>query len=106
MADVVMKLYAVLIDVILPNLNRIQANQAEQKTQTGRMNENIGEIRAEMQLRFAELRAELATTQIQLEAALMQLRESEDACTAAAIGVTPNSMVHSSNFQAAPAFPS
>jgi hypothetical protein len=94
MPDVVMKLYAVLIDVILPNLNRIQASQVEQRTHTDRVNQNIEEFRAEMQTRFTELRAELAATHAQIEVAMTKLRESEAARTAVALAISKNSIVH------------
>jgi len=93
MPDVVMKLYAVLIDVILPNLNRIQASQMEQSTHTERVNQNLEEFRAEMQLRFTELRAELAATHAQVEVAMVKLRESEAARTKA-LALSKNSIVH------------
>lgn len=89
-----MKLYAVLIDVILPNLTRIQASQAEQKTHTDRVNQAIEEFRAEMQMRFTELRAELAAIHAQVEVAMAKLRESEAAQTKAALAISKNSIVH------------
>jgi multidrug resistance efflux pump len=94
MPDVVMKLYAVLIDVILPNLNRIQASQVEQRAHTDRVNQNIEEFRAEMHMRFTELRAELAATHAQVEVAMAKLRESEAARTQAALAISKNSIVH------------
>jgi hypothetical protein len=94
MPDVVMKLYALLIDVILPNLNRIQASQVEQRTHTDLVHQNIEEFRAEMQARFAELRAELAATHAEVEIAMEKLRESEAARTHAILAISNNSIVH------------
>jgi hypothetical protein len=80
--------------VILPNLTRIQASQTEQKTHTDRVNQAIEEFRAEMQMRFTELRAELAATHAQVEVAIAKLRESEAAQTKAALAISKNSIVH------------
>ena len=45
MVDEDFKLYNVLMDTILPNLNRIQASQNEQRLQTDRLSQNLEEFR-------------------------------------------------------------
>jgi len=71
------QLHALLLDVILPNLKGIQASQAEQRAQTERLNQNLEEFRAEMQLRFAEIRAELAACRQEVEDTMVTLRETD-----------------------------
>lgn len=93
MSDIEDSLYAVLIDTILPNLNRVQASQAEQRLQGDQLNRNLEEFRAEMQKRFAELRADLAATRHQFDVAVAALRESE-ARFVAAMGLAHNPIVH------------
>ncbi len=79
MSDVFSQFYQLLVDVILPNLKGIQASQAEQRLQTDRLNRNIEEFRAEMQVRFAEMRADIAACRAQVEDAMVTIRESEAA---------------------------
>jgi len=77
MSDLHSQLKTFLTDVILPNLQEIHASQVEQRFQTDCLNQNLEDFREEMQLRFAELRAELAACRQQLEDALVTLREAE-----------------------------
>jgi ABC-type transporter Mla subunit MlaD len=93
MVDEDFKLYNVLMDTILPNLNRIQASQNEQRLQTDRLSQNLEEFRKEMAARFADLNAELAATLHQVEVAMANLRESE-ARVAALLGSGKNQIVH------------
>ena len=79
MADMLSQLYKLLVDVVLPNLQGIQASQAEQRQQTEQLNRNLDEFRAEMLLRFTEIRAELAVCRVQVEDAMVTLRETETA---------------------------
>jgi len=71
------QLHALLVDVILPHLKGIQASQAEQRVQTERLNQNLEEFRSEMQLRFAEIRAELAACRQEVEDTMVTLRETD-----------------------------
>ncbi len=77
MSDMLTQLYKLLMDVILPNLKGIQAAQAEQRMQTQRLHCDLDEFRAEMQLRFADLRAEIAACRNQIEDAMVTLAEKE-----------------------------
>jgi hypothetical protein len=79
MSDMISQLHRLLMDVILPNLNGIQASQAAQRMQTECLNRNLDEFRGEMQVRFAEIHAELAACRVQVEDAMVTLRESEAA---------------------------
>jgi predicted phage gp36 major capsid-like protein len=72
-------IYALLAERVLPDLKGIQASQAEQRVQTEFLDRTLEEFRADMQLRFAELRADLAACRAQLEDAVVTLRESESA---------------------------
>jgi len=71
------QLHALLVDVILPHLKGVQASQAEQRVQTERLNQNLEEFRSEMQLRFAEIRAELAACRQEVEDTMVTLRETD-----------------------------
>ena len=79
MSDLLSQLYSVLVDVVMPNLKGIQASQIEQRMQTDRLNQNLDEFRAEMQLRFFELRTEIAACRQELEDAMVTIREVEAA---------------------------
>ena len=61
----------------MPNLETIQINQAQQRLQTEQLNRTVEEFRAEMRLQFTEIRAELAACRIQVEDAIVTLREAE-----------------------------
>ena len=78
-SDALSQPYAVLIDVILPNLKAIQANQVEQRLQSENLFNNLQEFRAEMRLRFSELRAEVALCRQEVEDAMVTLRDSNPA---------------------------
>jgi hypothetical protein len=79
MQEMLSKTYTLLLDVILPNLTGIQASQAEQRTQTERLNHHLEEFRAEMQIRLTEIRAEIALCRQELEDTMVTLRESDSA---------------------------
>jgi len=93
MPDEELALYEVLFDTMLPQLNRIQASQAEQLERTDRLNRNLEEFRAEMKARFAALHNELAATRHQLDLTLASLRES-DARVAAMLETGKDQIVH------------
>jgi hypothetical protein len=71
------QLHALLLDVILPHLKGIQASQTEQRVQTDLLNRNLEEFRSEMQLRFAEIRAEIAACRQEVEDTMVTLREAD-----------------------------
>lgn len=77
MKDMFSQLHALLLDVVLPHLKGIQASQAEQRLQTARLNQNLEEFRSEMQLRFAEIRAELSACRQEVEDTIVTLREAD-----------------------------
>lgn len=77
MPEVFSQLHTLLVEVILPQLQGIQASQAEQRLQTERLNRNLQEFRTEMQARFAELRAEIAACRQEIEDALITLRDND-----------------------------
>ena len=77
MSQTLSQLYTLLADVVLPNLRAIQASQIEQRMETDRLNRNIEEFRAEMQLRFVELRAEITACRTEVEDAMVTLRDTE-----------------------------
>jgi hypothetical protein len=79
MSEMLLKIDALLLDVILPNLKAVQTSQAEQTTQAERLNRNLEEFRAEMQIRMTEIRAEIALCRQELEDTMVTLRESEAA---------------------------
>jgi hypothetical protein len=79
MSEMLSRIYTLLLDVILPNLKSVQASQAEQRRQTESLNRAMEEFRAEMQLRLAEIRAEISLCRQELEDAMVTLRESETA---------------------------
>lgn len=77
MPDLFSQLHGLLADVIFPNLQSIQASQAEQRIQTEELDRNLQEFRSEMLLRFAELRAEIALCRQEVEDAMVTLRDAE-----------------------------
>lgn len=79
MSDMLSQLYKLLVDVVLPNLKGIQASQAEQRVQTEQLDRNLEDFRAEMRVRFTEIRAELAACRVQVEDAMVTLRETDAA---------------------------
>ena len=79
MSEMLSKIYALLLDVILPNLQAVHASQAEQTVQAERLNRNLEEFRTEMQIRMAEIRAEIALCRQELEDARVILEQTEEA---------------------------
>jgi predicted phage gp36 major capsid-like protein len=71
------QVFRLLEDVVMPNLETIQINQAQQRLQTEQLNRTVEEFRAEMRLKFTEIRAELAACRIQVEDAIVTLHEAE-----------------------------
>jgi len=77
MKEMLAQLHALLLDVILPHLKGVQASQAEQRIQTDLLNRNLEEFQSEMQLRFAEIRAEIAACRQEVEDTMVTLREAD-----------------------------
>jgi hypothetical protein len=73
------RLYRLIVESIIPSLKSIQENQVDQRQQSEWLSTNMEEFRMEMQQRFAELHAELAATRMQLEDAMMVIREQKAA---------------------------
>ena len=87
MSDMLSQIFRLLVDVVVPSLKGIQASQAEQRLQTEQLSRSLEDFRAEMRVRFTEIRAELAVTRVQVEDAMVTLREAE---TAEAIDSVPH----------------
>ena len=94
MSEMLSKIYALLLDVILPHLKDIQASQAEQRVQTERLNQNLEEFRAEMQLRFAEIRAELAACRQEVEDTMVTIRETDFPDDGGSIVTSKKRLIH------------
>jgi hypothetical protein len=77
MAALLSQIFALLSDVILPQLKSIHASQAEQRLETGRLNRNIEEFRLEMQVRFAALHAEITACRQEIEDTMVTIRERD-----------------------------
>ena len=79
MPELLSKIYTLLLEVVLPRLQAIQTSQAEQRLETDRLNRNLEAFRSEMQIRSAEIYAEIALCRQELEDTMVTLRESEAA---------------------------
>ena len=77
MSEMLFRIYKLLDDVIVPHLQTIQASQAEQRLQTERLSRNLDEFRAEIWIRFGEIRAEIAACRQEVEDAMVTIREGE-----------------------------
>jgi len=77
MSDMLSQIFRLLEDVILPNLEAIQVSQAQQRLQNEQLNRTVEEFRAEMRLRLTEIRSELTACRVQVEDAMVTLREAE-----------------------------
>ena len=94
MAETLSKTYALLVDVILPHLREVQANQAEQRLQTESLNHNLEKFRSEMEIHFAEIRAEIAACRQELEDAMVTIRERETLEDPESAGVSKKRLIH------------
>lgn len=74
-----MQIQNMLTGVIVPHLKGIQVSQTEQRLEMERLNRSFEEFRIEMQMRFAELRTELAACRQELEDAMLTIREMDAA---------------------------
>ena len=77
--DMLSQLCTVLLDVVLPNLKRIQTNQAEQRLLSDQLHQSCEQFREEMLSSFTAMRSELAATRAELDIAQATLRAIEDA---------------------------
>jgi hypothetical protein len=94
MSDTLSRLHAILIDEILPHLNQIELSQAEQRRHTEQLGHNINDFRAEMQLRFAELRAEIAYCRQEVEDVMVSLRDTDSPSDAEPVVVFKKTQIH------------
>ena len=79
MSDMLSQIFRLLVDVVVPNLKEIQAGQAEQRLQTEQLSRSLEDFRVEMRVRLTEIRAEIAASRLQVEDAMVTLREAETA---------------------------
>jgi hypothetical protein len=79
MSDMLSQIFRLLVDVVVPSLKGIQASQAEQRLQTEHLGRSLEDFRAEMRVKFTEVRAEIAASRLQVEDAMVTLREAESA---------------------------
>jgi hypothetical protein len=77
MSETLSEIYALLLDRILPQLKSIEAAQAEQREHYDTIHHNMRELHAEIQIRFAELRAEIAACRQELEDTMVTIRERD-----------------------------
>lgn len=74
------KVYELLLERILPDLNRISLSDADhhsdQTIRSQELSRNFEEFRATMQVLMGEIRAEIALCRQQVEDAMVTLRES------------------------------
>ena len=77
MSDMLSQIFRLLVDVVVPNLKEIQAGQAEQRLQTEQLSRSLEDFHAEMRVKFTEIRAEIAASRLQVEDAMVTLRETE-----------------------------
>ncbi|WP_263359465.1 hypothetical protein [Acidicapsa ligni] len=77
MSDMCTQLYRLIVDVVLPNLKEIEASLLRQQAQTEQLQESLDQLGLETRMRFAEMRADLTSCRIEVEDALVVLRERE-----------------------------
>jgi hypothetical protein len=71
MSDTLSRIYSVLAEEILPSLRSIQASQAEQRLQSERLNQTLAQLCAGIQIRLAEIRADIAACRQEIEDAMV-----------------------------------
>jgi len=94
MSDTLSQLEVLLTDVILPNLKGISACQVEQRMEGDRLVRMIEDFRSEMQISFAQLRAEIAACRQEVEDAIILLREGEAANTPEPTAKARKTIIH------------
>jgi len=77
MSDLPSQIIALLKDVIAPQLESVQASQAELRQETDRLKDNIEEFRREMQMRFTAIHAEIVACRQELEDTMVTIRERD-----------------------------
>ena len=77
MSEMLSEIYSLLLDRILPQLKSIEASQAEQREHYDTIHRNMREMHAELQIRFAELRAEVLACRQELEDTMVTIRERD-----------------------------
>jgi hypothetical protein len=77
MSDMLSEIYALLLDRILPQLKSIEASQAEQREHYEMIHRDMRDLHSEIQIRFAELRAEIAACRQELEDTMVTIRERD-----------------------------
>jgi hypothetical protein len=77
MDDSFLQLNLLLTEVVLPLLKDIQTSQAQQRLQSDRLERTIAEFRTEMQMRFADIYAELVACRTQIEDTFLSLSEAD-----------------------------
>jgi len=77
MSDMFSQIFALLNNVIVPQLQSILVSQAEQRRETDRLNRSIEEFSLEMQMRFASIHAEIAACRQELEDTMVAIREHD-----------------------------
>jgi hypothetical protein len=77
MNDPLVSLSLLLSDVILPNLQMVQASQAEQIESNGRLEQAIEDLRTQLELQFALLSAQLKACQAELAATQAALKAAQ-----------------------------
>jgi ferritin-like protein len=85
MPEMLSQIFSLLVDRILPHLKSIEASQMEQREHYETISRNLKDLQSEMQIRFAELRAEIAACRMELEDTMVTIRE-RDAVDAADAG--------------------
>ena len=77
MSEMLSQIYAMLMNRVLPQLKSIEAAQAEQREHYEMIHRNMRDLHAEIQIRFAELRAEVAACRQELEDTMVTIRERD-----------------------------
>jgi hypothetical protein len=77
MSEILTEIYTLLLDQVLPQLKSIEAAQADQRGHYDTIHRNMLNLHAEIQIRFAELRAEIAACRQELEDTMVTIRERE-----------------------------
>ena len=77
MSEMLSQIYTLLMHTILPQLQRIEAAQAEQRAHHETVTRNLQDLHSEIQIRFAELRAEVGACRLEIEDAMVVIRERD-----------------------------
>jgi hypothetical protein len=94
MPDPISQLHALLLEKVLPHLHAIEASQTQQRIYTEQLHQNLHEFRSEMQLRFAELRAEIAYCRQEVEDVMVSLRDTDSQADAEPAVALKKTQIH------------